>query len=40
MQRELPVAADGRSHTDWNQAVVDPCDQRWHEWLLYEVQRS
>jgi len=39
MQRLLPVAAGGRTHAAWHQAVIGPDDRRWLEWPLYEVLR-
>jgi hypothetical protein len=40
MQRVLTLAAGGRTHADWHQAVVGLGDRRWLEWPLHEVLRT
>ena len=40
MQRELTLAAGGRTHAGWHQGVVGSDDRRWLEWRLYEELRS
>lgn len=37
LQRPPTLAAGGRTHADWHQAVVGARDRRWLEWPLYEV---
>ena len=39
-QRELTLAAGGRTHADWHQGVVGSDERRWLEWRLYEELRS
>lgn len=40
LQRVLPLGPGGRTHADWNQAVVVPCNHRRLGWPLFEAQRS
>lgn len=40
MQRLLTLAAGGRTHADWRQAVIGPCRLCWPERPLYEVVQS
>ena len=40
LQRLLPVAATGRTHATWRQAVIGLSDRRWPECRICEALQS